>query len=166
MKRTAVLVGAVLTLTVGMVTPALAQDLEDWLERARRAEHTGRQFTLCDTPDGRVVEIVEVTQRDGLLEVRGASGSAVVSEAGIYERSADGSMSVTSAQAETGWQLSDRYTVEFRDPGEVLNRPVDVLRIMEGDLLRMASVHVIVGTPASSIMRSSVGRSMARPAYT
>ena len=124
-------------LAVGIVSPAFAQDLEDWLERARRAEYTGRQFTLCDTPDGRRIEVVEVSQRDGLIEVTLSTGSAVVSDAGVYQRSPDGSMSVTTAETLTEWELADRYDVQFGSSDEVLNRPVDVLNVMDGDLVRL-----------------------------
>ena len=82
-----------------------------------------------------MVEIVEVAQREGVLEVRAAFGSSVVSEDGVYQRSADGTMSVTAAEA-TEWALADRYVVEFGEPEEILHRSVDVLRIMEGDMLR------------------------------
>ena len=124
-------------LSVGIVSPAFAQDLEDWLERARRAEYTGRQFTLCDTPDGQRIEVVEVSQRDGLIEVSVSTGSAVVSDVGVYQRSPDGSMSVTAAETLTEWELADRYDVQFGSSDEVLNRPVDVLNVMEGDLVRL-----------------------------
>jgi len=127
----------VVALIGGSALPALAQDLEEWLERAAQAEYSGRQFTLCDTPDGRMVEIVEVAQRDGVLEVRASFGSAVVSSAGVYQRDSEGTMSVTSAEALSKWSLSDRYEVVFGEPDRVLNRSVDILRIMQGDLVRM-----------------------------
>ena len=137
MRRALSIMTVSLALIGASALPALAQDLEEWLERASQANYSGRQFTLCDTPDGRLVEIVEVAQRDGILEVRAAFGSAIVSADGVYQRDAEGTMSVTSAEALTGWELADRYHVIFGDADEVLNRPVDMLQIMEGDLLRM-----------------------------
>ena len=137
MRRSTSLAVLIVTLMVLPALPALGQDLEEWLERAANAEYSGRQFTLCDTPDGRRVEIVEVAQRDGFLEVRAGFGSSVVSADGIYERSADGTMSVTSVETLAGWKLADRYHVEFGPPDEVLQRPVDVLKVMEGEIPRM-----------------------------
>ncbi len=128
-----------LTLLAGLVPalPAMGQDLEEWLDRASRAEYEGRQFTICDTPDGTRVEVVEVAQRDGLLEVRAAAGRAVVSPDGVYERSADGSVTVRDAETASDWELAERYRVEYGDPDAVLNRPVDVLRVMENDAPRV-----------------------------
>ena len=135
--RTVFVVAMVLAMATTSALPALAQDLEEWLERAAGAEYSGRQFTLCDTPDGHRVEIVEVVQSEGLLEVRASFGSAVVTPDGIYQRSSDGAVSVSSAEAVTGWQLAEHYRVEFGAMGEGLRRPVDVLQVMDGDLLRM-----------------------------
>ncbi len=124
-----ILVGAV---TLVSTLPALGQELEEWLDRAAQAEYRGRQFTVCDTPDGTRVELVEVSQRDGLLEVRAARGRAVVGPEGMYERDASGAAAVTSTDSDHDWQLAERYRVEFGEPDEVLNRPVDVLRGVGG----------------------------------
>ena len=137
MKRSMIIAVLAVPMVTASALPAIAQDLEEWLKRAAGAEYSGRQFTLCDTPDGRQVEIVEVVQRDGLLEVRAGSGSAVVGPNGIYQRSPDGTMSVTATEPHTGWKLADHYRVEFGDTSEVLRRPVDVLRVMDGDVARM-----------------------------
>lgn len=125
------------TLVLASAMPAIAQDLEDWLDRASRAEFTGRQFTVCDTPDGQRVAIVEVAQNDGLIEVRASSGSAVVSDNGVFQKTADGSMSQTSAEALSDWKLADRYSVRFGEPAEVLARPVDVIEVLEQDRVRV-----------------------------
>lgn len=137
MKRTTLVMA--ITLVAGLVPalPAMGQDLEEWLDRAARAEYEGRQFTICDTPDGTRVEVVEVAQRDGLLEVRAAAGRAVVSPDGVYERSADGSVTVLDAETASDWELAERYRVEYGDAEVVLDRPVDVLRVLEDGLPRV-----------------------------
>ena len=96
MRRAVAILVVVGLVVVAGALPALAQDLEEWLDRAAAAEYRGRQFTVCDTPDGARVELVEVSQRDGLLEVRAARGRSVVGPEGMYERGADGSVTVTS----------------------------------------------------------------------
>jgi hypothetical protein len=128
-----------LTLAMSILTavPALAQDLEEWLERASDAEYTGRQFTVCDTPDGQRVAIVEVSQHGGLIEVTASSGSAVVGPDGVFQRTADGSMSVTSAESLSDWSLADRYSIVFGQSGEVLARPIDVIEVREGERVRL-----------------------------
>lgn len=115
---------------------AVAQELEQWLERAANAEYSGRQVTVCETPDGRIGEIVDVAQRDGVLVAATAAGEGMVRAGALYEKSANGS-TISTIESVAAWSLADRYEVRVSGPSSVLGRQADVVEVVEGDLVRV-----------------------------
>lgn len=139
MRRLLVVVGGLTVFLLVGALPAHAQeaDLEAWFEAAGRAEYSGRQVTVCETPDGERAELVDVAQREGVLLVDSGSGSSVVSRGELYDLSADGSVRAAMIEQTSAWQLGDRYRAELRGEVTVVGRPADVVAVVEGDRVRL-----------------------------
>ena len=113
--------------------PAYAQSLDEWLERASDAEFEGRQVTICNTPDGRLSDVVDVAQKDGMVAV-GAPDGPVVFQSGVVEPGAIADGSADSERAE----LAERYSVRRLSQASFLSRPVDVVEVFDGDSVRVS----------------------------
>ena len=137
MKRS--LIVAVLTVValVGAAVPALATDIGEYLERAAASEYSGEVVVFCDTPDGTVAQFVEVTRSAGVLWVRTTDNEAVSVNGELYQRAADGTVQATRMVSSAGWEMSSRYTAIEAGSARELERPVQVVMVMEGEVERV-----------------------------
>ncbi|MDH3498869.1 MAG: hypothetical protein OEM97_01995 [Acidimicrobiia bacterium] len=147
----------VLVLVAGLVipvaAPALAQSLEEWLERAADAEFEGRQVTICDTPDGRLTEAVDVAQQNRVIVVRALGGEVVIRSGSVMTTGVDGATSISSVDSSSSALLADRYSSEVRGRSTVINRAVDLVEVLEGDLVR---VRYAFDLNTGAVLRSDV----------
>ncbi len=115
----------VFLLLVGMVMgagPALAlDDLTPYLEQQSAAEFSGEESIVCYTPDGTVSELTVVRQADGVRVVEDGEGA----------------IGVTRVYHGDNWVLGDQYRVEVSGRDRFLSRPVTVVDVVEGDLVRV-----------------------------
>ena len=156
MKRS--LITAVLTIVtvVGQAVPAFAADLGEYLERATASEYSGEVFVVCDTPDGTVAQFVEVTRSDGELWVRTSGSESVSANGELYQRAADGTVQAIRIDSSADWELSEKYAAHDAGPARELERPVQIVTIMEGDVERV-TLHFDDATGA--LLRSEVRNS-------
>jgi len=120
MRRVAV-VGVTAVLVIAGAAAGAAAQVAELVEQGEQARYSGEQTVVCNTPDGQTSEVFEVAQADGVVVSRDSGG--VVRAAAVTRTG--------------GWSLGGKY--EVRDRGEelFLQRPVAVVEIMEGDLLRL-----------------------------
>jgi hypothetical protein len=124
-----------------IAVPGYAQDLDEWLDRAADAEFEGRQVTICNTPDGRLSDVVDVAQKDGMVAVGAPEGpvvfrSATVDPGGVGAVSGG---STESGPAESGRaDLAARYSVSVRADATFMERSVDVVDVLDGDRVRVS----------------------------
>ena len=139
MRRLGIIAGLASVLVIGAALPGAAQedDLGLWFERAGAAEYSGRQFTLCETPDGDRAEFVTLSQRGGVLLVDAGSGQSMVSPGELYDLSADGTVRASSFDGHGSWSLDSRYRVATPGVAIVLGRRADVVNVLEGDFVRL-----------------------------
>ena len=156
MKRS--LITAVLTIVtvVGQAVPAFAADLGEYLERATASEYSGEVFVVCDTPDGTVGQFVEVTRSDGELWVRTSGSESVSANGELYQRAADGTVQAIRIDSSVDWELSEKYAALDAGSARELERPVQIVTIMEGDVERV-TLHYDDATGAQ--LRSEVRNS-------
>jgi hypothetical protein len=152
------LITAVLTIVtlVGQAVPAFAADLGEYLERATASEYSGEVFVVCDTPDGTVGQFVEVTRSDGELWARTSGSESVSANGELYERAADGTVQAIRIDSSVDWELSEKYAALDAGSARELERPVQIVTIMEGDVERV-TLHFDDATGA--LLRSEVRNS-------
>ncbi len=153
MKRSLIVAGLTVVALVGQAMPASAVDLGEYLERSAQSEYSGEVFVVCDTPDGTVAQFVEVTRSAGELWVKTSESEAVASNGELYQRAPDGTVQATRIDSSADWELSTKYTVLDTGRAQELERPVQVVTVMEGDVERV-TLHFDDGTGA--LLRSEV----------
>lgn len=153
MKRALTVSLLAVLVIVGQASPALADDLSEYLERAAAAEYSGEVFVVCDTPDGTVAQFVEVTRSAGELWVRTSGNEAVSGDGELYQRAADGTVQATRIDSSADWVVSPKYTMLAAGEARELERPVRVVSVMEGDIERV-TLHFDDATGA--LLRSEV----------
>ncbi len=139
MRRIGVIVSFVVLMVLGTALAGSAQEaeLDSWFERAKGAEFSGRQFIVCETPDGERAEFVTLTQRNGVLIVDAGSGRSVVSPGELYDLSADGTVLASTFDGHSPWSLDSRYGVSDGAAVTVLGRQADVVNVVEGEFVRL-----------------------------
>ncbi len=139
MRRFAIVTGFGLLMVIGGAVPGLAQEaeLDSWFERAKGAEFSGRQFVVCETPDGERSEFVTLSQMDGVLVVDAGSGQSVISRGELYDLAADGTVLASTFDGHSPWSLDSRYEVSDGATVTVLGRQADVVNVLEGELVRL-----------------------------
>lgn len=120
MSRTIIVFGLSMVLVLGAISAAGAQ-VDELVQLGETAVFSGEQSVVCNTPDGRSSDIFELAQADGVLVSRDSSGTV---------RAA----AVTPA---TEWNLEGEYRLEALGRRLFLQRPVEMVEVMEGDLLRL-----------------------------
>lgn len=120
MKRAATVVGLTAALVVGSVAGAGAQ-VDELVQLGEDAVFTGEQTVVCNTPDGRSSDLFEVAQSEGVIVSRDSSG--VVRAAAVTPASE--------------WSLDGEYRLNDLGRRLFLQRPVELVDVMEGDLLRL-----------------------------
>jgi len=153
MRRTLVVSVLALTVIVGQALPALATDLGEYHERAAASEYSGEVFVICDTPDGTVAQFVEVTRSDGQLWVKTSGTEAIASSGELYQRAADGTVQATRIESASDWEVSPKYTTVEAGAARELERPVQVVTVLESDVERVR-LHFDEATGA--LLRSEV----------
>lgn len=153
MKRSLIVAVLTVALLVGQAWPALATDLSEYLDRSAASEYSGEVFVVCDTPDGTVAQFVEVTRSAGVLWVRTSGAEAVASNGELYQRAADGTVQATRIVSSAAWEMSSKYTAFDAGRARELERPVQVVTVMEGDVERV-TLHFDDATGA--LLRSEV----------
>jgi hypothetical protein len=153
MKRVPIVLLLSILVVVGQALPALAEDLGGYLERAAASEYSGEVLVVCDTPDGTVAQFVEVTSTAGELWVRTSGNEAVSANGELYQRAADGTVQATRIDSSADWEVSPRYTALDAGRARELERPVQVVTVMEGDIERV-TLHFDDATGA--LLRSEV----------
>lgn len=153
MKRSLIVAGLTVVALVGQAVPALATDLGEYLDRAAASEYSGEVFVVCDTPDGTVAQFVDVTRSAGALWVRTSANEAVSGNGELYQRAADGTVQVTRIVSSAGWEMSSKYSTVEAGRARELERPVQVVTVMEGDVERV-TLHFDDATGA--LLRSEV----------
>jgi hypothetical protein len=115
----------VLVLTAAMVVAAgpawASDDLGPYLEEQAAAEFSGEQTVVCYTPDGLVSELTFVRQADGVRVVEDAEGA----------------FGITRVSHGEDWTLGDQYSIEVSGRDRFLSRPVTVVEVVEGSLVRV-----------------------------
>jgi hypothetical protein len=137
MRRSLIIAVFTVVALVGQAVPAFAADLGAYLERAAASEYSGEVFVVCDTPDGTVAQFVEVTRSDGELWVRTSGRESVSADGELYQRDADGNVQAIRIDSSADWQLSDKYTAVDAGRARELERPVQVVTVLEGDVERV-----------------------------
>jgi hypothetical protein len=94
-------------------------------------------FVICDTPDGTVAQFVEVARSEGQLWVRTSGNEALTSDGELYQRAADGTVQATRVAGSADWQMSGRYESVEAGSTRELERPAQVVKVMEGDIERV-----------------------------
>lgn len=153
MRRSLIVAGLTVVALVGQVVPALATDLAEYLDRAAASEYSGEVFVVCDTPDGTVAQFVEVTRSAGVLWVRASDNESVSTNGELYQRAADGTVHSTRIDSSAGWKMSSKYTALEAGHARELERPAQVVTVMEGDVERV-TLHFDDATGA--LLRSEV----------
>ena len=153
MKRSLAIAVLAFVAVVGQAVPAFADDLGEYLERAAASEYSGEVFVVCDTPDGTVAQFVEVTRSDGELWVRTSDSESVSANGELYQRAADGTVQAIRIDSSTDWELSEKYTARDAGRARELERPVQIVTVMEGDIERV-TLHFDDATGA--LLRSEV----------
>lgn len=120
MSRTITVFGLSVVLVLGAVAAAGAQ-VGELVELGEAAVFSGEQSVVCNTPDGRSADIFELAQAEGILVSRDSNG--------ILRAAA-----VTPAAE---WNLEGEYHIESLGRRLFLQRPVEMVEVMEGDLLRL-----------------------------
>ncbi len=131
------LVVAVVVLTsMAQAAPALADDLQGFMERASAAEYAGEQLITCTHPDGETSQLLDIRQREGTLVVQMAD-ETVVAERGELASSDDaGEVRAMRVSSSNRAELAGRYQVVESGLGLYLNRTVDQVEVREGTLVR------------------------------
>jgi hypothetical protein len=115
-----------------MSAPALAGDLDEYLEKAADADYAGRRVVVT-TWDGRTeAEVVEVEHAAGMMMIAGVGTDVVIGDGKVAK---DGAAGVTLS----GWSVgraTDKYST-----GEVteltrLGRPARSITVYEGAVVR------------------------------
>lgn len=153
MRRTGVTLALAAGVVVTSASPALAQPLEEWLDRAARAEFEGRQVTICETPEGRISEVVDVAQKDGVVVVTAPGGEVVIQAGAVMTTETDGSASLATVESASNARLADRYRPAVRGQSQIINRAVDIVEVLEGDLVR---VRYAFDGETGAVLRSDV----------
>jgi hypothetical protein len=131
-----VLVGC-LAVTVALPVPALADELDDRLDRSSQAEFNGDQMITCLMPGGELTEVLSVVQADGRLEVRGSSVTVVVDGREVSSHATGGATTAVAVPTANPSQRAGRYHVVVSGRDLELGRTVEIIEVREGDLLRM-----------------------------
>lgn len=153
MRRTGVATALAAGMLIISASPALAQPLEEWLERAAGAEFEGKQVTICETPDGRLSEVVDVAQKERVVVVTAPGGEVVIRAGAVMTTDSDGSTSVARVESSSPAGLADRYRSAVRGQSQIINRQVDIVEVLEGDLVR---VRYAFDTETGAVLRSDV----------
>ena len=153
MKRSLIVAALTITALVGQAVPALATDLGTYLERAEASEYSGEVFVVCDTPDGTVGQFVEVARSGGELWVRTSGSEAVSADGALYQRAANGTVEAIRIDSSADWKMSSKYTAVDAGQAKELERPVQVVTVMDGDIERV-TLHFDEATGA--LLRSEV----------
>ncbi len=153
MRRLAIILALASLIGIVQAAPALAEDLGRYLERAEEAEYSGEMFVVCDTPDGTVGQFLRVTRTGGELWVRSAGGEAVAGEGELYHRASDGTVQASRVDGTGGWELASRYATVEAGSARELERPVQVVTIVEGDIER---VRLHFDQETGALLRSEV----------
>ena len=153
MRRSLIVAGLTAVALVAQAVPALATDLAEYLDRAAASEYSGEVFVVCDTPDGTVAQFVEVTRSAGVLWVRTSDNESVSADGELYQRAADGTVQATRIDSSAGWKMSSKYTALEAGRVRELERPAQIVTVMEGDVERV-TLHFDDATGA--LLRSEV----------
>jgi hypothetical protein len=153
MRRSLIVAALTVVALFGQAWPARATDLGPYLERAAASEYSGEVFVVCDTPDGTVAQFVEVARSGGELWVRTSGSEAVSADGELYQRAADGTVEAVRIDSSADWELSSRYTAVDAGKAKELERPVQVVTVMQGDVERV-TLHFDDATGA--LLRSEV----------
>ncbi len=137
MRRSLIVVALTVVALLGQALPASATDLGAYLERAADSEYAGEVFVVCDTPDGTVAQFVEVARSAGELWVRTSGSEAVAADGELYQRAADGTVQAIRIDSSTDWEMSSRYAAVDAGQATELERPVQVVKVMEGEVERV-----------------------------
>ncbi len=120
MRRIAVVGITAMVVIAGFAAGASAQ-VAELVEQGEQARYSGEQTVVCNTPDGRTSEVFEVAQAEGVAVSRDSAG-----------------VMRAAAVTPTGeWNLAGKYEVRDRGDGTFLQRPVAVVEIIEGEILRL-----------------------------
>ncbi len=98
-----------------------AVDLEELLSRQAEAVYTGEQTVVCNTPDGRTSDVFEVSQAEGV----------------VVSRDAGGVVRAAMVAVDAGWIESGRYDVRDGRSGRFLQRPVEIVEVLEAETIRL-----------------------------
>jgi hypothetical protein len=131
-----VTVTTVIVAAMAVGRPALADDLEDYLERAAEAEYAGRQVVMTVWEGRSIAQVtalehtrsVTMVERDGLDTVVGDGKVSIEGAAGV---------------ALSGWSEPDaemRYAAGEERDVEHLGRNARSVAVMEGDIVRATIV--------------------------
>ncbi len=153
MRRPLIVVALTVVALLGQALPALATDLGAYLEQAAASEYSGEVFVVCDTPDGTVAQFVEVARSAGELWVRTSGSETVAADGELYQRAADGTVQAIRVDSSNDWEMSPRYAAVDAGQATELERPVQVVKVMEGEVERV-TLHFDDATGA--LLRSEV----------
>lgn len=124
-----VLVAAFVSL---VASPARADDLDDYLDRAAQADYSGRRV---------VVTVWDGRSEAAVADIDHAAGMVMISDAGREVMIGDGKLMATDSSGVTfsAWSnvdSSSRYATGEESEVVRLGRPAHSVTVLEGDLLR------------------------------
>ena len=136
----------VLALLAVPMTPALASDLDELLERSSEASFSAEQIISCSTPDGSRDALVELSQDGDAVRI-GAYDSEIVVGSGSWALTRnDGAVSGASVEAGKS-KTEPLYEVQEGETLDYLGRESTSYRLLRDGVLR-AELVFDVGTGA------------------
>ncbi len=124
----AVVVAAVVA---GSMAPAVASDLDTYLNQAEASSYAGRQATWSTLDGATTFGVVSVEHAGPMMMVEGASGDTMIGDGRVFGSG--------GAVVIHGWSvggLSDRYQMAEPQAVKRLGRDATLLTILEGDTMR------------------------------
>ena len=123
---------AAVAMIVAAGGPALAGDLDDYLEKAADADYAGRRIVVTTWVGRTEAAVMQVEHGEGVMMIAGESSDVVIGRGRV-------AMDGTNGVALSGWSspvAAARYTTGEVDDVSRLGRPARSVTVYEGDTLR------------------------------
>ena len=143
MIRRLAIVGSLTVAAVALTTsPALADDLADYLDEADRAVYSGKRLVATVWDGIERMGVIDVAQLGGMAMVGAGASHLMVGDGKVHDLESPCAAIAFAPRAET--RVTHGYQLVSAETAVRLGRAVEVMEIREGDVLRMRLVVDVV----------------------